>query len=779
MKPKLTLLISSLFLVIIPIVSFAQIPNLGTAANFVLFTTTGAVGNTGASQFTGNIGANSGAISGFVTPTTVNGNIYSANAITTQCAIDVQTAYNQLVNTVATVTNHAPAFGSGETLFAGVYSIGAAGSLGGNLTLDAQGNSNAVFIFKFAGAFTTGASSTINLINGALASNVFWAADGAISMAALTTMKGTLIANGAVGMGDGGTLEGRMLSTAGAISVYNNSMSMPIDLTTSTDGGISWSNGVPSSSKSIVFDGFVGAISANLAAYSIKLINNAVVTVPSGFNVTLNGKLTVDSGSTFTLENNTNLMQNTTIANSGNIIVKRNSSALKRLDYSIWSSPVTGQGLYAFSKFTLPNRFYRYDTPTNLYSNSVGFNLTGLQYPDPLVAPIGVNGTDTNNVLFATAKGYLIRMPWNHPATATVWNGTFTGVPNNGDVAVAITTGYNAVGNPYPSRINVSNFIDGNPNITGPLYFWRKTNNSATTSYATLTKIAYVANAAEGGDTGAGYFNIDGNGVNDVINVGQGFIVYATSSATLNFTNSMRRGLNEDQFFRTPQTTSTTNNGLYWLNLTNSEGVFSQMAVGYSPEGTLADDRGIDGKNINQEFYLTSLIGTAEYSIQGRPDFQADDIVLLSYKAATAGNYTISIDHTAGVFTGSLQPIYLKDNLTSALHNLKTGGYTFTSEAGTFANRFEIVYQTTLDINNPNFNTNNVIIYNQNNAFVVNTENIIMSSIKVFDIRGRVLQEIKGINASQATINGGLSNQVLLVQITSTEGLTVTKKVMR
>ena len=203
------------------------------------------------------------------------------------------------------------------------------------------------------------------------------------------------------------------------------------------------------------------------------------------------------------------------------------------------------------------------------------------------------------------------------------------------------------------------------------------------------------------------------------------------------------------------------------------------MAVGYSSDGTLGDDKGIDGRNINQQFYLTSLIGVDDYSIQGRPDFQTGDIVPLSYKVIGAGNYTISIDHKVGLFTGGGQSIYLKDNLTTTIHDLNTGAYSFTSAAGTFADRFEIIYALPLGVGNPTFTANNVIIYNQNNEFVVNTGNIIMSSIKVFDIRGRLLNERKEINSSQATINGSLSNQVLLVQITSADGIVVTKKVIQ
>lgn len=226
MKIKLLIFIlAATVLVAHPNEGFSQAPNLGTAANFVLFTVSGAVGNTGSSHFVGNIGTNSGAITGF--GGAVVGTLYTADAVTAQCSTDLMSAFSQLSATTATNTSHTPAFGAGETLFAGVYSIGGAASIAGTLTLDAQGDPNAVFIFKAGGALTTGASSTIILINGASASNIFWVAEGAIAMATITVMKGTLIShNGAVSMGSGCNLEGRLFSTTGAVSVYGDSASI-------------------------------------------------------------------------------------------------------------------------------------------------------------------------------------------------------------------------------------------------------------------------------------------------------------------------------------------------------------------------------------------------------------------------------------------------------------------------------------------------------------------------------------------------------------------------
>ena len=216
MKTRLLNLLTVVIILLIPMLNFGQAPPLGTAADFVLFTTVGAVGNTGTSQITGNVGTNSGAITGFGN---VNGVMNSGNGSTAQCAEDLLTAYNQLNSTVPTFFP-APLLGNGQILNAGVYSISGAATLNLDLNLNAQGNSNAVFIFQIQGPFSTGANSKVKLLNGALACNVFWKVEGLVSMAAGTFMKGTVIANNAaINMGIGDTLEGRALSTTGAVNV--------------------------------------------------------------------------------------------------------------------------------------------------------------------------------------------------------------------------------------------------------------------------------------------------------------------------------------------------------------------------------------------------------------------------------------------------------------------------------------------------------------------------------------------------------------------------------
>ena len=295
MKKQLQNFLIALVFLFFPASNFAQAPNLGTAANFVLFSSAGAIGNTGISQLTGNVGTNTGAITGFGN---VNGVMHTPDAETAQCATDMLAAYTQLKNTAST-SLHGPVLGNGETLFAGVYSMSAAASVNAVLTLDAQSNPNAVFIFKTGGALATSASATVNLVNGALACNVFWIAEGAISMAALTTMRGTLIANnGAVDMGDGGTLEGRAFSTTGAVSVYGTLAYVPVGcgsnvltgpatpkLATITCYTIFSANGLITNTGISKVTGDIGSNARSATGYDTLLVKGIVHQIPDGSTV--------------------------------------------------------------------------------------------------------------------------------------------------------------------------------------------------------------------------------------------------------------------------------------------------------------------------------------------------------------------------------------------------------------------------------------------------------------------------------------------------------------
>ena len=678
-----------------------------------------------------------------------------------------------------TITVSAPANGSGIT-----YTL-----TGTNPVVGATTNSNGTFSGLSAGIYsvtTTNAAGCTSDPTTGLTVNVQPATPSTPTITGSSTFcQGTMITltssatsgnqwyKDAVLIG-GATASTLSVSTAGTYTVIvtvSGCSSAPSTGNTVSEGpagetvwnGSAWdSGGVPTSQKTVRFTGNA-TITADLYGCSLTVDNNAVVTINTGVDVTLNGPLTVSSGS-FTLNNDASLLQNSTQSNSGNIIVKRDSSLLMRQDYTLWSSPVASQNLFGFSPQTLTTRFYTYNQTSNLYS------LTDMY----------TSGTLSGTSTFQVGRGYLIRMPNNHPTTPTRWAGQFTGVPNNGTKTVSLVTaggGYTLVGNPYPSPIGINSFLSQNSIISSTLWFWRKTNGASGTAYVALT-----AGLNSGGQpTGLG----EPSQTDDrFIQPGQGFFVKATTAGDLQFTNQQRFGV-VDTFYRTNGVSVNTAPavGRLWLHLKSNDVVVGAMAIGYREGATNDLDEAFDGKYINDSpLALTSFVQGEELSVQHRAvPFLNTDVVPLSFKTDAAGTYAIAINTFDGLFSGAEgQPIYLRDNLTGTVHDLNSGSYPFSAAIGAFTSRFEIVYQSSLNVSAPIFSANQVVVYaNESNDFVINTGNTVMSSVKVFDIRGRLLYNYNEINATQTTVDVGQSNQVLLLQITAVTGEVVTKKVVR
>jgi len=293
MKYKFLLILSTILLFFSSF-SFAQAPTLGTAGNFVLFTSSGAVTNTGNSFITGNVGTNTGAMSGFGN---VNGVMHTTDGATGSASADLLTAYNQLNTTTAT-NSHAPLLGNGDTLTAGVYSITGNTVLSGNLTLNAKNDPNAVFIFKIEAALATTAASRIILINGAVACNVFWKVEGMVNMASNTTMRGTVIANNAaIDMSTGVIVDGRVFSTTGAITLNNVSAKIPSGCGSAILTGPAAPN-LASTGCYAIFSGDGGVTNVGVTNVTGDVGTNVGLT--TGFNpLTVTGKIhTIPDGST-------------------------------------------------------------------------------------------------------------------------------------------------------------------------------------------------------------------------------------------------------------------------------------------------------------------------------------------------------------------------------------------------------------------------------------------------------------------------------------------------
>lgn len=508
-----------------------------------------------------------------------------------------------------------------------------------------------------------------------------------------------------------------------------------------------WTNGTPPTTggvNTLEFDNATGYNSTTDISGCSCVVKQGNVKINNGHTLVLQNEVNVIGGS-LTLENGAALLQNNIVSNTGNIIVKRNSTPMIRLDYTAWGSPVTGQQLLAFSPNTLTNRFYEY-----LYTGTT-------------TATAFVSVNPNNN--FINGKGYMIRSANNWPTTPTVFNGQFTGVPYNGNLTMSVGLGYNLLSNPYPSPIFANDLLNLNPNI-GTLYFWthnvsQNTSYVAQTNYASYTLLGGTA-AIAGGIT-----------PNGKIGIGQGFFIRANSGSSVNFNNSIRRKATADtQFFRAEEEQVLDR---YWLNLTSNTLPYNEILIGYTESSSLNFDQNIDGLLLETD--RTSIYSNSNNEklvIQGRGSFNVNDIVSLGVKVNELGQYKISLGNIEGVFT--TQNIYLHDKQIGLYHDLKNMPYEFNCTELESNSRFEIVYASALS--HEEFNTSLINIYPNpyKNGSKLEISNLNEKcEIAIYDINGRLIFEKE--NVINNVILPNMQSGTYLVKINS-ETFKVTKKLI-
>ena len=514
--------------------------------------------------------------------------------------------------------------------------------------------------------------------------------------------------------------------------------------TTTIWNGSSWSNGIPNKDIKAVFSGNYTSI-GDLSACSLTINGTAQVILQSNHTFSIVREINVATTASFTIQNNANLVQINHVPNTGIVTLLKESAPILRLDYTAWSTPVNNQNLLAFSPQTLTNRFYEYvtsgTTPTTAYSS--------------------VNPTVNS---FIGAKGYLIRAPNNWSSTvASSFLGNFSGTPNNDEYFPSINIGFNLLGNPYPATLQASHFIGLNRTIE-TLYFWTHTAQAVggiypVNNYASYTTLGGVA-AAAGGQIPDG-----------TIKAGQGFYVYSSENTNAWFHNALRYDVKNTQFFKTENLAE---KNIFRLNLTDTNNAYNQILIGYIPEATNGFDIGIDGKAFEtQNTMLYTLVDNKEYVIEGRAEFENNDVVALGLKTITAGYYKISLENFGGVFNSNT--IYLKDNLTQSLVNLKENNYGFMSEIGVFNNRFEILYQKpTLN----EINLENVIIFSNDNEIIIRSNKSLIKEVVIYDFLGRKLIKESSNQAELHLKDLKKNNQPLLLLIKFINGKEVNAKVI-
>lgn len=245
------------------------------------------------------------------------------------------------------------------------------------------------------------------------------------------------------------------------------------------------------------------------------------------------------------------------------------------------------------------------------------------------------------------------------------------------------------------------------------------------------------------------------------------------------FKNSQRVKANNTSFFKVTEKTSDIEKNRLWLNLTNTDGAFKQILVGYATGATNGLDYNYDATSMGSNTYLDfySINETKKLTVQGRAlPFDNADTVPLGYKSTIEGNLTISIDHADGFFDA--QAVYLEDKTTGQIIDLRKENYTFKTVIGTFTARFTLRYTNkTLGTDDFENAKDGVLVAVKSKVLNVTSGAENIQEVQIYTIGGQLLYNKTKIEAKELEIaNLRSSNQVLLVKVILENDHTVTKR---
>lgn len=625
------------------------------------------------------------------------------------------------------------------------------------ITITVAGGTNAGTVSGSANVCSATNTSTLTL-TGYSGSILYWQSASDIlftsNVSSILNSTSTLVLNNIIAT----TFYRAVVQNGNCAIAY--SIPASITFSTTTWSGI-WSNGAPTISKQVIFDSnynSAGNGSGNLNACSLIVKANVNVVVTAGDTFTVQNEVEVaNAPASLTFQDTSSLLQvnSAGVTNSGKINYFRNSMPMKKYDYTYWSSPVANQSLINFSPNTLFDKYFYWNTSINYWVNA------------------------TSSSIMTAGKGYIIRAPDVSPFNVNsnnIFNGQFYGTPNNGTISTyiigSLDTNYNLIGNPYPSAIDADAFINFNSFsnggvLAGSLYLWSHNtpiNNYMYTSqdYAVYNLTGGVGTIQAPSNPCSGCNNSVPNGK---IGAGQSFFIEGLADGIASFKNEMRFGTNT-QFFK--NSNSVVKNR-FWLDLYSTSGLFKQILIGYIPGATNDYDTNYDGPimDAGNPIIFYSILNDKKLSIQGKAlPFSENEEIPLGFTTTVSGDFNIRLSNFEGVFTN--QDIYINDTYANEVHNLKLGDYSFATEAGTFENRFKVLYtNSTLSSNSQVSNADSIVVYKSENIITIRSVNNKMSEVVVYDIHGRKLNDFKNINLSEFQFEAPIQNQMVLLKIST------------
>lgn len=583
-------------------------------------------------------------------------------------------------------------------------------------------------------------------------------------------------------------------SAVGSITIVNNTKIWDTNATNwFTSNWLPNGNGASTANKCVVVKTPV-TINANEHA----LAKNIKIETASGAT----GQLTVNGTGSLTVTDaivNTGAPRGVIVKSDGNLLqinpdpnINSTSIAVRRLhalttpaangtrkEYNFLSSPVAGQSMNEIFGGAGNVAFV---TKLNEANNS---------FVNAAAGDYQIKG-----------KGFAVKEPKSYTAEAGLTNNEaeYRGIPNNGNITVdldwsAPSKGYNVVGNPYPSNVDIIElYANSTQSLIDPTFrFWDNTVNHIYVqmggsyqgySYALFNALTDtdgygIAAPGRGGLDEHGNPYPAGTKVpNRVIKVSQAFMVRALGSgAKLNFSNTQRKTSYTGTVFYGKQSTK----DRYRLQLVKDDGFTIQNGIAYFAAGNYGfgrEDTRIPNSQASDALF--SYADDAKVVINGRAAFNNDDVVTLGLRHFVAGTYKIEAVDLEGVFANG-QSIYLKDKVLGILTDLAQGPYSFTSNAGEFTNRFEVVYKPQVILATADSQGNGAVnVYSDAGDFVVKSSAKIIDAVEIYDASGRmILTQDRILNKEFRFSANRLVDGMYVIKVRMTDGEILSKKIRR
>lgn len=437
-----------------------------------------------------------------------------------------------------------------------------------------------------------------------------------------------------------------------------------------------WNNGIPSAIDSVVINGFV----------------------------TISAPVTVN---TLLVENGASIIGNSNLTVTTSTLAKRD---ITQNAWHLMSSSVNNAKALSF------------------YNNN---------QPPVYVQSLNNDGTwagiSNGNIVLTNGKGYSI---WASNSAAIA---NFNGLLNDGSISVPVTMntgsysgfGFNLLGNPYPSAINLDlAWASGLSNQTSAFYTWNQTDHNYS-----------VYNAANQTSTLS---------ATNIIPTNQGFMIDATSNSTFTFQNAWRTHSSQPIF-------KSSNANAMRLRVEGNS-YADEVLVAFSSQATNGFDVNYDSRKLYGDSnapQLYTIANNQKLSINALAEIipNTNVSIPMSFEAGTDGNFTITASDLSSIAAGV--SVYLIDNkLNQSVNLLQDQVYSFVSSVTDNTNRFTILFSSTVGIDENN--ANGIHIFAQHkDVIIVNPANEIIREINIFNALGQVIAKAGTENRISLNVESG------------------------